>query len=114
MSGQILFFQAKQREKRPKSRNLALKRPIWQPWLQLEEASRVKYSKLEEESQPVRILFQQDFIQEEEEELEDMPDLMENLSLTKDVATSTDAFDHLSNTPTMKLLKIIFVVMMTK
>ena len=68
---------------------------------ELEEASKAKDPKLEEESQPVRILFQQDFIKEEEgEELEDFPDLIENLSLTKDVATSTDEFDYMSDKPT--------------
>ena len=73
---------------------------------ELEEASRAKDAKLEEEGQPVRILFQQDFIQDEdEEELEDVPDIMENLSLSKDVATSTDEFDYLSEKPTATLSK---------
>ena len=72
---------------------------------ELEEASTVKDPKLEEESQPVRILFQQDFIKEEGEELEDFPDLIENLSLTKDVATSTDEFDYMSDKPTKTLSK---------
>ena len=49
---------------------------------ELEEASKAKDSELEEESQPVRILFQQDFIKEEEgEEMEDLPDLMKNLMI---------------------------------
>ena len=41
VSGQRLFFQANQYQKRPRLRNLALKRPIWQP---CSRALRVKTS----------------------------------------------------------------------